>query len=154
MRLTLVDLFDAPLAPAEAADPDGTEDVPLPQVWLDAREASYRSELVDSLASASESATERADGGRPDAQLVFCIDTRSEIIRRHVEAAGDYETHGCAGFFGIPMRYDGYGSDVTVDACRRSSTHSTAPRTGPRGTTTDGPGTTAGTPPATRPGLR
>jgi len=117
VRLTLVDLFDAPLAPAEAADPDGTEDVPLPQVWLDAREASYRSELVDSLASASESATERADGGRPDAQLVFCIDTRSEIIRRHVEAAGDYETHGYAGFFGIPMRYDGYGSDVTVDAC-------------------------------------
>ncbi|WP_440988335.1 DUF2309 domain-containing protein [Haloarchaeobius baliensis] len=125
VRLTLADLFDAPVAPDETPDgPDGgTEtpgaDVPLPEVWLSAWEASYRDELVDAVAAASESTAETgaADGDRPDAQLVFCIDTRSEIVRRHVEATGDYETHGYAGFFGVPMRYSGYGADVTVDAC-------------------------------------
>ena len=121
VRLTLVNLFDAPVFPAEATDSDDenteTESVPLPEVWLTAWEATYRSKLVDSLTDASASIAESADRDRPDAQLVFCIDTRSEIIRRHIEAAGDYETYGYAGFFGIPMRYSGYNSDVTVDAC-------------------------------------
>jgi len=129
-RLALADLFDAPLAPTEASengdDSTATEesvtderegDVPLPEVWLTAWEATYREELVDELSAASETAADRSGGGRPDAQLVFCIDTRSEIIRRHIEAVGDYETHGYAGFFGVPMRYAGYDTDVTVDAC-------------------------------------
>ena len=119
VRLALVDLFDAPLAPpADDADAAADDDaVPLPEVWLTAWEATYRTELVDALTDASASVAGSSDDGRPDAQLVFCIDTRSEIIRRHVEAAGDYETHGYAGFFGVPMRYAGYDSDVTVDAC-------------------------------------
>ena len=123
-RLALVERFDAPLTPAEA--PDGADaarpasgTVPRAEAWLTAWEATYRSELTDALTDASERlARDDRDGGdRPDAQLTFCIDTRSEIIRRHVEAAGDYETHGYAGFFGVPMRYDGYGADVTIDAC-------------------------------------
>jgi uncharacterized protein YbcC (UPF0753/DUF2309 family) len=120
VRLTLVELFDAPLTPVETADSraDGAEtaeSVPLPEIWLSAWEATYRSELVESLADASADAN--SSGSRPDAQLAFCIDTRSEIIRRHVEATGDYETYGYAGFFGVPARYAGYGSNVTVDAC-------------------------------------
>ena len=118
VRLTLADAFDAPLAPPEdaaAGDTDAT--VPLADVWLSAWEATYRSELVESVADASESVADGDAGGRPAAQLAFCIDTRSEIIRRHVEAAGDYETFGYAGFFGVPMRWDGYDADVPVDAC-------------------------------------
>jgi hypothetical protein len=123
VRLTLADLFGAPLAPEEAPDDvDGsanTDDgnVPLSEVWLSAWESTYRAELVDSLTDASASVAADSGSDRPDAQFVFCIDTRSEIIRRHIEATGDYETHGYAGFFGIPMRYSGYDSDVTVDAC-------------------------------------
>ena len=129
VRLVLTDLLDAPLRPDEAPGAGGAgggEDtgdagagaVPLPAVWLSAWEATYRDELVEAVTDASE-ATARSpeDTARPDAQLVFCIDTRSEVIRRHIEAAGAYETHGYAGFFGVPMRYEGYGSDVTVDAC-------------------------------------
>jgi len=122
VRLTLVDLFDAPLVPGGAdgerpeADGDGGA-VPLAEAWLRAWEETYRAELVDPLTDASESLDETGARDRPDAQLVFCIDTRSEIVRRHVEAAGDYETHGYAGFFGVPMRYDGYDTETTVDAC-------------------------------------
>ncbi|QGA81121.1 DUF2309 domain-containing protein [Halomicrobium sp. LC1Hm] len=119
VRLTLVDLFDAPRTPEEADGDDATADgaVPLPEVWLTAWEATYRSALVAELTDASESVAATGEGDRPDAQLVFCIDTRSEIIRRHVEAAGDYETHGYAGFFGVPMRYEGHDAAVAVDAC-------------------------------------
>ncbi|MBX0322100.1 DUF2309 domain-containing protein [Halomicroarcula sp. F13] len=124
VRLTLADLVGAPIDPLDApgttrtVDPVGErEDVPLRECWLTAWEASYREELVDAVSDASESHAEADDGGRPDAQLVFCIDTRSEILRRHLEATGDYDTHGYAGFFGVPMRYEGYDADVAVDAC-------------------------------------
>ncbi|MFB6105686.1 MAG: DUF2309 domain-containing protein [Halobacteriaceae archaeon] len=122
VRLTLADLLGAPVAPAEAPG-DGTEavdetegDPPLPAVWLGAWEATYRDEVVEAVSEAS-AAEDTTTEGRPDAQLVFCIDTRSEVIRRHVESSGDYETFGYAGFFGVPMRYEGYGADVAVDAC-------------------------------------
>ena len=111
-RLALIEAVDAPLAPDEG---ETDTSVPRAECWLSAWERTYREQLVEPIADASNS----REGGdeRPAAQLVFCIDTRSEIIRRHVEAAGDYETHGYAGFFGVPMRYSGYGSSVTADAC-------------------------------------
>ena len=129
-RLALAAQFGAPLVPDDppataGADADSSTEhtVPLAEVWLRAWEASYRGSLVDALSEASASLdasatdVDASDEGRPAAQLVFCIDTRSEIIRRHIESTGPYETHGYAGFFGVPMRYDGHDSAVTVDAC-------------------------------------
>jgi Uncharacterized protein conserved in bacteria len=117
VRLALVDLLDTPVEP-DVTDTEGSGvEVPLAEVWLTAWERSYRRELVDEVAAAGRESAETGDRERPDAQLVFCIDTRSEIIRRHIEATGSYETHGYAGFFGVPMRYQPYDSGVTVDAC-------------------------------------
>ncbi len=116
VRLTLADLLDAPIEPDDDEPDTADEGVPLPEVWLTAWEKSYRRRLLEGI-DGSVTESSHGDGERPAAQLVFCIDTRSEIIRRHIEDQGPYETHGYAGFFGVPMRYQGYDSEAVADAC-------------------------------------
>ncbi len=117
VRLVLVDHLGVRVAPgSEELDPghDPLDDVR--RCFLEAWEESHRTELTDRLElESTESGSSRET--RPDAQLVFCIDTRSEIIRRRIESAGDYETHGYAGFFGVPMRYRRHGDSTSTDAC-------------------------------------
>ncbi|WP_128478737.1 DUF2309 domain-containing protein [Halorussus pelagicus] len=115
-RLALLDAVGATIEPDDDLDDANPADE-IAQAFLRAWEATYRNDLVGTIAGESQSMDDGETSGRPDAQLVFCIDTRSEIIRRHIEATGDYETHGYAGFFGIPMEYQGYDADVSVDAC-------------------------------------
>lgn len=65
---------------------------------IDATERSYRNTLLNKLPVQYE-----AKNSLPDAQLVFCIDVRSEPFRKALENQGNYETFGFAGFFGVPI---------------------------------------------------
>jgi uncharacterized protein YbcC (UPF0753/DUF2309 family) len=94
------------------------DDFPADQhgpVWLDALESSYREQLIGRL-SAQPGKTSMTEG-RPRAQIVFCIDVRSEPFRRHIEAQGPYETYGFAGFFGLPISHQAFDSTGHAALC-------------------------------------
>ncbi|MHB1171821.1 MAG: DUF2309 domain-containing protein [Lacisediminihabitans sp.] len=82
-------------------------------LWLDAYEAHYRDGLLRSL----DRPGALQDASRPAAQLAFCIDTRSEGIRRHLEESGAWETFGFAGFFAVAIRYQDLAGGAPTALC-------------------------------------
>ena len=92
------------------------EAVDAARVWLAAYEGHYRDWLLTAL-ERHDAPSSRIPREHPAAQAVFCIDVRSEGLRRHLEESGPYETLGFAGFFALPIRYRGWGAAETVDLC-------------------------------------
>lgn len=89
---------------------------------LRASEIRYRKNLLRSLKDhgerrdRSQGANDGQSGGQAlSAQILFCIDVRSERIRRHIEAfSPSIATLGCAGFFGLPIEYQLLGESQTT----------------------------------------
>ncbi|MEE3367917.1 MAG: DUF2309 domain-containing protein [Planctomycetota bacterium] len=84
-------------------------------VWLSALERTFRDRLLGRLAAHQGPPPGEID--RPLAQLVMCIDTRSESFRRHIEATGPYETLGYAGFFGVAMSHQAFDDSERAALC-------------------------------------
>ncbi|MFY9243677.1 MAG: DUF2309 domain-containing protein [Polaribacter sp.] len=84
-------------------------------ILLKAWEQTWQNQLIKTLEN--ESISQVKEDKTPDAQMVFCIDTRSELIRRHIESKGNYETFGYAGFFGITMDYQSLEDGITRKSC-------------------------------------
>ena len=83
--------------------------------WLlqHAVEIAYQQPLIDGLRGARPTAA-RTDTPAPALQALFCIDVRSEVFRRALEATSPaVHTRGFAGFFGLFIAYSPLGSAMT-----------------------------------------
>ena len=81
-----------------------------------AAEKAYREPLLANIAANLAATVNKVDK-LADAQLVFCIDVRSEPMRHAIEAAGNYETFGFAGFFGLPVQIENIVTKQSFSAC-------------------------------------
>jgi uncharacterized protein YbcC (UPF0753/DUF2309 family) len=78
--------------------------------WLLAYEHHYRQQIFSALAVNHERSRDYTNhpSRRISAQMVFCMDDREEGARRHIEEFNPaIETFGAAGFFGVPILWQG-----------------------------------------------
>lgn len=82
-------------------------------LWQNAFEGHYRDELLVALSEVGEAVS----AGTPHTQVITCIDTRSEGLRRHLESLDGYQTFGFAGFFAVAIRFTDLLGGASCDLC-------------------------------------
>ena len=117
LELSPLDMHDLSLSDSQALL-GWLEDFPSDRhgpVWLEAYEDAFRVDIIQKISVHREKVP--PSQARPRAQIVFCIDVRSESFRRHIETQGPYETFGFAGFFGIPVNHQAFDREDRADLC-------------------------------------
>ncbi len=90
------------------------------EIWQDAYETNYRLGLLASLDDPPRPSAIPVDtDARPTFTAVFCIDPRSEGLRRHLESelGESVETVGYAGFFGLPVAVEPLDAGAAQASC-------------------------------------
>jgi uncharacterized protein len=89
---------EIPLSPARS-----TQDTAVRAVFQEALEDQFVKGLLEKISPMPA----RHASTRPEVQAAFCIDVRSEPLRRHLEAQSQsISTIGFAGFFGISLQWN------------------------------------------------
>ncbi|MBK5970495.1 MULTISPECIES: YbcC family protein [Thiorhodovibrio] len=90
---------------ASGCDPHGEAERAVDHMLLTAFEIGYQRRLLAALAD-NKQAVDGTAAARPAVQAAFCIDVRSEVIRRALETiCPQGQTLGFAGFFGLPLEH-------------------------------------------------
>ncbi len=69
-------------------------------IWLKSLEDTYINNFVYDFTKSMPS-----ENTQITASATFCLDVRSEVIRRKIENSGAYQTYGAGGFLGIPIAF-------------------------------------------------
>lgn len=84
-------------------------------IFQDAFDKAHQQELIQKINSNNSTKSKKANAA---IQAIFCIDVRSEILRRNIENVNtNIETIGFAGFFGFPIKYQATQLDNASNQC-------------------------------------
>lgn len=118
VRLFIAKQLKVDFLPKKVSPKKHLETFSLRHLWLKAWENSWQKQIARTLENnTNELKSKASNTSVPEAQFALCIDTRSELMRRHIENVGNYETFGYAGFFGIAMEYKNENDGQIRKAC-------------------------------------